>query len=104
MLSEIVVTAGIKQQVQVAAVVDPGSKTLCRRTCKGDGVSQLQQRKYCTGHWQQRPQSACRLRERQEGAQCVMVEPQQGTDLESSATRLSPKTGKSAIDCKGYGC
>lgn len=52
MLSEIVVTAGIKQQVQVAAVVDPGSKTLCRRTCKGDGASQLQQRKYCTGHWQ----------------------------------------------------
>lgn len=26
------------------------------------------------------------------------------SDFESSATRLSPKTGKSAIDCKGYGC
>lgn len=103
MFSEIVVTAGIKQQVQVAAVIDPGSKTLCRRTCKGDGASQLQQRIIL--YWSLATKTTKCLQIKEEtGAQCVMVEPQLGTDLESSATRLSPKTGKSAVDCKGYGC
>lgn len=96
MLSEIGVTAGIKQQVQAAAVTDPGSKTLCRSTCKGDGASPLQQRKPLywslatkTTKWQQ-------IKE-ERGAQRFMGAPQLGTDSENSAIRLNPKTGKSAI-------